>query len=67
MKNLKVIISAFIILLWSFTFARIDITGKVVKNYTTQGSGFFPILSLIFFVISFSLVWYYLKNEESFS
>ncbi len=64
MKNLKIIVSAFIILLWSFTFAKIDITGKVVNNYSQSGIGFFPILSLFFLLVSFVLVWYYLKKDD---
>ena len=39
MKNVKIVVSAFIILLWSFTFAKIDITGKVVRAYSGQGGG----------------------------
>ena len=64
MKNTKIIISAFIILLWSFTFAKVDITGKVVRSYSEGGIGFFPALSVIFLLISFVLVWVYLKNED---
>ena len=66
MKNFKTIVGALIILIWSFAFARVDITGKVVRNYSeTGGAGFFPILSLIFLIISFVLVWYYLRDEET--
>lgn len=64
MKNGKIIVSAFIILFWSFTFAKVDITGKVVNNYSSTGATFFPILSLVFLLISFVLVWYYLKNKD---
>ena len=64
MKNLKVIVSAFIIMLWSFTFAQFDITGKVIREYSTEGIGFFPVLTVIFLIISLTLVWHYLKNEE---
>ncbi len=66
MKNFKVIVSALIILIWSFAFASVDITGKVVRTYSeTGGVGFFPVLSLLFLVASFVFVWYYLKDEES--
>lgn len=66
MKNFKVIVSALVILIWSFTFASVDITGKVVRNYAeTGGAGFFPVLSLLFLIGSFVFVWYYLKDEES--
>ncbi len=67
MKNLKVIVSAFIILLWSFTFAKVDITGKAVKEYTVGGFGFFPVLSVVFLLVSFVLVWLYLKNEDEYT
>ena len=67
MKNIKTIVSAFIILLWSFTLAKVDITGKVVQDYTQSGIGFFPVLSLIFLLVSFVLVWYYLKNEDEYT
>ena len=66
MKNIKIIISAFIILLWSFTFAKVDITGKVVRTSSETGIGFFPTLSVVFLLISFVLVWFYLKNEDEY-
>ena len=64
MQNKKIIVSAFIILLWAFTFARVDITGKVINDYSSKGAGFFPILSAIFLLLSLGLVWHYLKDEE---
>ena len=64
MKNVKIIVSAFIIMLWSFTFSRVDITGKVINNYSTEGLAFFPVLTVIFLIVSLVLVWHYLKNEE---
>ena len=66
MKNVKIIVSAFIILLWSFTFAKVDITGKVVRAYNEGGLGFFPALSVVFLLVSFVLVWFYLKNEDDY-
>ena len=66
MKNFKIIVSALVILVWSFALASVDITGKVIKTYTETGSsGFFPVLSLLSLVASFVFVWYYLKNEDS--
>ena len=65
MKNSKLIVSAFIILLWSFTFSKVDITGKVVRNYSEAGGAFFPVLSLVFLLVSFVLVWFYLKSEDN--
>ena len=66
MRNLKIIVSAFIILLWSFTFAKVDITGKVVRTYNSSDGGFFPILSLVFLLVSFVLIWYYLNSEDQY-
>ena len=66
MKNTKIIISAFIILLWSFTLAKVDITGKVVRDSAGSGIGFFPALSVVFLLVSFVLVWFYLKNEDEY-
>jgi len=66
MKNVKVVVSALIILLWSFTFAKVDITGRVARAYSSEGAGFFPILSLLFLLLTIVLIWFYLRHEDYF-
>jgi len=64
MSGRRVIISAFALLLLSVLVTQTDITGRLVKDQSTVSmSSFFAVTGLVFVVLTFFVVYKFVKDD----